>query len=81
MCLCKVKFFKIKLKKSSVTKVSSIHACLKFISHLKLRIIIAFNESTGDLRTRDRQRQASFDRFKSENYLGSRKWMAHWRGK
>ena len=41
--------------------------------------IIAFNESTGDFITGDKQKRGSFDRFKSENYLGSRNWMAHWR--
>ena len=44
-------------------------------------IIIAFNESTGDLITGDKQRPASFKRFQSENYLGSKAWMLKWRGK
>jgi hypothetical protein len=44
-------------------------------------IIIAFNESTGDLITGDKQRPASFKRFQSENYLGAKAWMLKWRGK
>jgi len=43
-------------------------------------IIIAFNESTGDLKTGDKQRPASFERFKSKNYLGAKAWMLKWRG-
>jgi hypothetical protein len=41
-------------------------------------IIIAFNESTGDLITGDKQRPSTFNRFKSENYLGAEKWMIRW---
>ena len=44
-------------------------------------IIIAFNESTGDLITGDKQRPALFKRFQSENYLGAKAWMLKWRGK
>ena len=44
-------------------------------------IIIAFNESTGDLITGDKQKKSAFDRFKDENYLGSKKWMLKWRNK
>ena len=36
-------------------------------------IIIAFNESTGDLITGDKQRKSAFDRFKNENYISGRK--------
>ena len=36
-------------------------------------IIIAFNESTGDLITGDKQKNPAFNRFKNENYLGGRK--------
>ena len=36
-------------------------------------IIIAFNESTGDLITGDKQKTPTFNRFKDENYLGSKK--------
>jgi hypothetical protein len=41
-------------------------------------IIIAFNESTGDLITGDKQRPSSFKRFQSKNYLGSKAWMLKW---
>ena len=44
-------------------------------------IIIAFNESTGDLITGDKQRKPAFNRFKDENYLGSKKWMLKWSNK
>ena len=41
-------------------------------------IIIAFNESTGDLITGDKQRKSAFDRFDKQNYLGAKKWMVKW---
>jgi hypothetical protein len=44
-------------------------------------IIIAFNESTGDLITGDKQRPAAFKRFQSEHYLGAKAWMLKWSGK
>lgn len=44
-------------------------------------IIIAYNESTGDLITGDKQKPASFNRFKNENYLGAKKWMSKWGNK
>jgi hypothetical protein len=44
-------------------------------------IIIAFNESTGDLITGDKQKKPAFDRFKDENYLGGKKWMLKWSNK
>jgi hypothetical protein len=44
-------------------------------------IIIAFNESTGDLITGDKQKKTAFDRFKNENYLGGKKWMLKWSNK
>ena len=44
-------------------------------------VIIAFNESTKDLITGDKQRDSSFDRFKNENYLGGKKWMLKWGNK
>ena len=42
------------------------------------RIIIAFNESTEDLITGDKQNNPAFNRFKDENYLGGKKWMLKW---
>lgn len=42
------------------------------------RIIIAFNEWTGDLITGDEQRKSAFDRFEKQNYLGGKKWMLKW---
>jgi transposase InsO family protein len=44
-------------------------------------IIIAFNESTGDLITGDKQKKPSFDRFKDKNYIGGKKWMLKWSNK
>ena len=44
-------------------------------------IIIAFNESTGDLITGDKQKKPAFDRFKDEIYLGGKKWMLKWSNK
>lgn len=44
-------------------------------------IIIAFNESTGDLITGDKQKTTAFNRFKNENYLGGKKWMLKWSNK
>ena len=41
-------------------------------------IIIAFNESTSDLITGDRQRRNVFNRFRYKNYLGSDKFMLKW---
>ena len=43
--------------------------------------IIAFNESTGDLFTGDKQKKPAFDRFQNENYLGGKKWMVKWSNK
>ncbi len=40
------------------------------------KIIIAFNESTGDLITDDKQKKPAFDRFKNENYLGDKSFVA-----
>lgn len=34
---------------------------------------VAFNESTGDLITGDKQKTPAFNRFKNENYLGGKK--------
>jgi hypothetical protein len=44
-------------------------------------IIIAFNESTGDLITGDKQKKPAFDRFKDKNYLGAKSWMSKWSNK
>jgi len=44
-------------------------------------IIIAFNESTGDFITGDKQKKLAFNRFKDENYLGGKKWMLKWSNK
>jgi hypothetical protein len=44
-------------------------------------IIVAFNESTGDLITGDKQKTPAFNRFKNENYLGGKKWMLKWSNK
>ena len=44
-------------------------------------IIVAFNESTGDLITGDKQKTSAFNRFKNENYLGGKKWMLKWSNK
>ena len=44
-------------------------------------IIIAFNESTGDLITGGKQKRPVFDRLKDENYLGGKKWMLKWSNK
>jgi hypothetical protein len=44
-------------------------------------IIIAFNESTGDLITGDKQKKPAFDRFKDKNYLGAKAWMSKWSNK
>ena len=41
-------------------------------------IIIAFNESTRDLITGDKQRKLIFGRFEKQNYLGGKKWMLKW---
>lgn len=41
-------------------------------------IIVAFNQSTGDLITGDKQRDAVFDRFIDKNYLGAKQWMLKW---
>ena len=41
-------------------------------------ILIAFNESTEDLITGDKQRKSAFDRFDEQNYLGTKKWMVKW---
>jgi hypothetical protein len=43
-----------------------------------LGIIIAFNESTGDLITGDKQKKLAFERFKDENYLGGKDLMLKW---
>ena len=44
-------------------------------------IIIAFNESIGDLITGDKRKTPAFNRFKNENYLGGKKWMLKWSNK
>ena len=44
-------------------------------------IIIAFNESTGDLITGDKQKQPAFARLENGNYIGGKKWMLKWRNK
>lgn len=44
-------------------------------------IIIAFNQSTGDLIIVDKQRDRNFDRFKYENYLGAKLWILQWKNK
>lgn len=44
-------------------------------------IIIAFNESTGDLITGDKQSRSKFNQFENENYLGGKKWMLKWSNK
>ena len=44
-------------------------------------IIIAFNESTGDLITGYKQKTPAFNRFKNENYLGGKKSMLKWSNK
>ena len=44
-------------------------------------IIIAFNESTGNLITGDKQKAKAFNRFKDKNYLSSKKWMSKWSNK
>lgn len=44
-------------------------------------IIIAFNQSTGDLITGDKQRTGVFNRFKNHNFIGSKKWMLEWTNK
>ena len=44
-------------------------------------IIVAFNESTGNLITGDKQKNPAFNRFKNENYLGGKKWMLKWSNK
>ena len=41
-------------------------------------IIVAFNESTSDLITGDRQRGNVFNRFRDKNYLGSDKFKLKW---
>ena len=38
-------------------------------------IIIRYNSPTGYLITGNKQKRAPFKRFKTENYLGSKKWM------
>lgn len=37
--------------------------------------IIAFNQTTGDLITGDRQREGSVDKFKTTNTLGAKEWV------
>ena len=44
-------------------------------------IIIAFNESTGDLITGDKQKNPAFARFENGDYLGGKKWMLKWSNK
>ena len=45
------------------------------------RLIVSFNQTSGDLITGDRQRKNVFNRFKNENYLGGKKWMLKWSNK
>ena len=41
-------------------------------------IIIAFDESTGDLITGDKQKKPAFARLEKEKYLEAKKWMLKW---
>ena len=42
------------------------------------RLIVSFNQTSGDLITGDRQRENVFDRFMDDNTLGGLKWIAKW---
>ena len=44
-------------------------------------IIVAFNESTKDLITGDKQQEKRFSQFKDNNFLGSKRYMLKWRNK
>ena len=43
------------------------------------RIIVCFNQTTGDLITGDRQREKVFNRFMAHNTLGALEWITKWR--
>jgi hypothetical protein len=42
------------------------------------RIIVCFNQTTGDLITGDRQRDKVFNRFITDNTLGWLNWIEKW---
>ena len=42
------------------------------------RLIVSFNQTSGDLITGDRQRENVFNRFMADNTLGGLKWIAKW---
>lgn len=42
------------------------------------RLIVSFNQKTGDLITGDRQRENVFNRFMADNTLGGLKWIVKW---
>jgi hypothetical protein len=42
------------------------------------RLIVSFNQTSGDLITGDRQRENVFDRFMDDNTLGGLEWIAKW---
>nr|AHI51277.1 hypothetical protein [Cylindrotheca closterium] len=43
------------------------------------RVIVSFNQTSGDLITGDRQRENVFNRFMADNTLGGLQWIAKWR--
>lgn len=43
------------------------------------RLIVSFNQTSGDLITGDRQRENVFNRFMADNNLGGLQWIAKWR--
>lgn len=43
------------------------------------RLIVSFNQTSGDLITGDRQRENVFNRFMADNTLGGLQWIAKWR--
>ena len=42
------------------------------------RLIVSFNQTSGDLITGDKQREKSFNRFMDNNTLGGLQWIAKW---
>ncbi len=40
--------------------------------------IIAFNQTTGDFITGDRQRAKAVDKFKTQNIIGGDQWIEKW---
>jgi hypothetical protein len=42
------------------------------------RLIVSFNQTSGDLITGDRQRENVFNRFMDDNTLGGLQWIAKW---